>query len=73
MRASYTAREDGEWFPVKWRGQLIGCCDCALVHRVSFRVVKGRLQMKGNLCPQRTAARRHGKGIRVIKRRRRTP
>ena len=30
----------GEWVqPVK-RGYLMKCCDCGLVHRVDFRVVK---------------------------------
>lgn len=33
---------DGEWYPVGWRGDREGCCDCGLVHDLSYRIrVKG--------------------------------
>jgi Zn-finger protein len=32
--------ESGEWFhPIK-KGFLLACCDCLLVHRVNFKVIK---------------------------------
>ena len=39
---AYTVK-DGEWLDVgKFR--LHECCDCGLVHRVSYRIHDGRLQ-----------------------------
>ena len=43
--------------PVK-RNYLMACCDCGLVHRMSFRVVSGRAQFKAQRAPRLTAARR---------------
>jgi hypothetical protein len=34
---------DGEWIQPTPTGFLLGCCDCGLVHRLDFRIVrKGR-------------------------------
>jgi len=33
--------KNGEWIqPVK-RGYLMKCCDCGLVHKIDFRIIKG--------------------------------
>jgi Zn-finger protein len=38
-------QQEGEWIqPMK--GYRMACCDCGLVHRVEFRVVKGRVQFR---------------------------
>lgn len=31
---------DGEWVRPKRRGYKMKCCDCGLVHRFNFRIVK---------------------------------
>lgn len=34
--------EAGEWVQPVRRGYLLQCCDCSLIHRMNFRVVKDR-------------------------------
>lgn len=36
--------------PVK-RGYLMSCCDCGLVHRMDFRIAKGRVQFRAQRAP----------------------
>ena len=43
---SFTIQQDGEWFTVRMRRTRIRCCDCGLVHRVQYRTVRRRLQMR---------------------------
>lgn len=36
-------------------GYLMECCDCALVHRLNFRVYRGSIQFKVQRAPRYTA------------------
>lgn len=38
--ARYKQVHDGEWVAPVRRGYKMACCDCGLVHRVDFEVVK---------------------------------
>ena len=40
----YKQVKEGKWTEELWTGNLDQCCDCGLVHEVSYRVVKGVLQ-----------------------------
>ena len=52
---------DGGW--TRWvqpaeRGYLLACCDCALVHRMDFRIKHGRVQFRAQRAPRYTARER---------------
>ena len=34
--------EEGEWVQPVRHGYKMSCCDCGLVHRINFRLVKNR-------------------------------
>lgn len=36
----FKVQKDGEWVQPIRRGYLMKCCDCGLVHRLNFRLVK---------------------------------
>lgn len=36
----YDEPKAGEWIYPKRRGYKLSCCDCGLVHRLNFRLVK---------------------------------
>lgn len=36
----------GEWVQPVMRGYMMVCCDCSLVHRMNFRIKKGRVQLQ---------------------------
>ena len=36
----YARPAPGEWVQPKRRGYKLACCDCGLVHRLNFRLVK---------------------------------
>lgn len=38
---SYAKPKAGEWVQPVMDGYLMKCCDCELVHRMNFRVVRG--------------------------------
>ena len=45
----------GEWIqPIK-QGYKLVCCDCGLVHKLDFRVHKGRVQFRGDRDNRATA------------------
>jgi len=56
----------GQWVQPVRRGYLMSCCDCALVHRMDFRVVEGRVQLKAWRAMGHTKALRKRRGI-VVK------
>lgn len=63
--------KDNEWIqPIK-KGYLMACCDCALVHRVDFRIVtdtktgKQSVQLKASRSPKYTASQRKKLNIKV--------
>lgn len=39
-RRAYLRPQAGEWVQPVRRGYRMACCDCGLVHRMDFRVVK---------------------------------
>ena len=42
MALSLAPVQDGEWVQPKRRGYLLQCCDCGLIHRLNFRLVKSK-------------------------------
>ena len=43
----YAPVTEGEWIaPISHRGYMLACCDCGLVHRMNFRIIKGRVQFQ---------------------------
>lgn len=42
----YRKEVAGRWFQPIQRGYLMACCDCALVHKMNFRVVGGLVQIQ---------------------------
>ena len=39
------------WVQPVMHGYLLSCCDCSLVHRLNFRIYKGRIQFKAQRAP----------------------
>lgn len=65
MKRRFPKVKDGEWVQPVERNYLMMCCDCALVHRVDFRVVDGRVQLRAARANGYTRAQRKRRGIRV--------
>jgi len=64
----YKKQFDGDWIQPIRRGYKLRCCDCGLVHKINFRLIKGRRGLKIQFQPFRderaTAGVRRGfKGI----------
>lgn len=56
----YKQVKAGEWQQPVRKGYKLRCCDCGLVHRMDFRIYKGRVQMRGWRDDRATAqVRRH--------------
>lgn len=36
----YRQQYDGDWVRPVMKGYLMKCCDCGLVHRLNFRVIR---------------------------------
>jgi hypothetical protein len=51
----YYPVKNGEWIQPIRRGYMMACCDCGLVHRCNFRIVKGQVQLQAFLAPRSTA------------------
>jgi len=34
----------GEWIQPRRKNYYVGCCDCGLIHRVNFRLIKDKLK-----------------------------
>lgn len=45
-RLSYERPKAGEWIQPIRKGYRLVCCDCGLVHRMDFRIYRGRVQMR---------------------------
>jgi hypothetical protein len=52
---------DGEWIQPQTPGYKIGCCDCGLVHKLEFRIVKGHIQICATRDNRATASKRRSK------------
>lgn len=46
MASPYHQITEGEWVEPVHRKFSLQCCDCALVHDMDFRVVKGAVQFR---------------------------
>ena len=66
MKVIYYQRVDGEWFEVEHRSHQIRCCDCGLVHKLNFRLRKGKIQIQAFRDNRATGQRRRRLGIRVV-------
>ena len=42
----YDRPEAGEWVMPIRRGYKMACCDCGLVHKLDFRVRKGKIEFR---------------------------
>jgi len=49
---------DGEWIRVPKRGYKEQCCDCALTHRINFRIVDGHIEIQTFRDPKATGGAR---------------
>lgn len=64
----YAEPKAGEWVQPKRKGYKMRCCDCGLVHKLDFRIVKGRIQFRAFRDQRSTGAvRRQFAEIRVVK------
>lgn len=59
----YRQEIDGRWFRPRRPLWLMACCDCGLVHRVKFRIVKGKIEMQVFRDNRRTGQRRRHKVV----------
>lgn len=48
QRMKYLQKKDGEWIQPIQNGYKFCCCDCGLVHKLDFRVHKGRIQFRAH-------------------------
>lgn len=55
----------GEWIQPVRRGYKMRCCDCDLVHKMDFRIYKGRIQFRVFRDNRATGACRRGYTYRV--------
>ncbi len=46
MSKSYETPKAGEWVQPIRKGYRLECCDCGLVHRMDFRIYRGRVQFR---------------------------
>jgi hypothetical protein len=61
----YTQVKEGVWTSELWSRNLDQCCDCGLVHEVSYRIVKGVLQSRSTYARGETAKIRKQDGIEI--------
>ena len=52
----YPELQPGEWVRPRMSGWFMACCDCQLVHRVRFRVRRGRVCLTADRDYRKTAA-----------------
>jgi hypothetical protein len=57
----------GRWYLADFDHTI--CCDCLLVHREAFKMVKGKLYWKASRDKKKTAQLRKKAGITVVKQR----
>lgn len=65
LKGKFKKAKAKKWIqPVK-KGYLMACCDCCLVHRLDFRVVKDRVQFRVDRAQGYTNKLRKKEGIKV--------
>jgi hypothetical protein len=42
----YSQIINGQWFEPRMKNHYMKCCGCGLVHRLNFRVIKGKVQIQ---------------------------
>lgn len=55
IATTYRVVKPGEWVQPIRRGYKLACCDCGLVHRVDFRIYRGRIQFRAYRAEHLTA------------------
>jgi hypothetical protein len=55
----------GEWQQPILKGYLLRCCDCALVHKMEFRVVDGKIQFRAWRAERETKRIRKSRNISI--------
>jgi hypothetical protein len=61
-RLKYVQVYNGEWIrPMPQTGHMMACCDCGLIHRMDFRVYKGKVVFRAYRDNRATANRRRRK------------
>ena len=40
MSRAYPIAKDGQWIQPVMKGYKMACCDCGLIHRLEFKVIK---------------------------------
>lgn len=60
MATHYHQVVDGEWITPS-RLHKMACCDCGLVHKLEFRIVKGQVTFRAWRDKRATAAKRRHK------------
>jgi formate-dependent nitrite reductase cytochrome c552 subunit len=61
-KLKYTQVFDGEWvMPMPQIGHKMACCDCGLIHRMDFAVLKGKVIFRAVRDNRATANRRRAK------------
>jgi len=58
MSTRYQQLVDGEWVEPVRKGFKEQCCSCALIHKVDYRIVDGRVQFRATVDKRATAAAR---------------
>jgi hypothetical protein len=60
---------DGKWYVVAWGGEpfIEDCCDCALSHRMTYRLRNGKLEVRYVVDHKRTKSLRRKHGIKVTR------
>lgn len=43
MKIDYPLIKEGEWVQPRRKNYYTQCCDCGLVHRLNFRLIKDKL------------------------------
>jgi hypothetical protein len=68
MAKNYPNIEEGQAVDLDWRHKdyKIACCDCGLVHRFRFTVVRGKLRIRAWRDNRSTAAFRRHRAMRTV-------
>jgi len=61
MRTRYKQRYDGDRFRIPWKNWIMRCCDCGLVHRMTFELRGKQLWLRPVTDHPRTKAARKRK------------
>jgi len=64
----YEQIHDGEWFRPQLTNNFERCCDCALVHRVEYRIIDGHIEIRCWRDERKTSALRRKSRLSVSER-----